>query len=121
MKKIFKPLIAIIVVGGISSFIAYSANKKEKEQETFLLRNVEALTRGENDSDRATCGTKSVYVNNTIKCNVCGSNTGFVGIEYSRTTGDNSTYKVGKKGVDTSCTPYHGTKSNVDTVKEKKC
>ena len=122
-KKIFAPLLGAVVLGlsayaGYHTYDAYAG----KNVGDLLLANAEALAVNEDVEEEPTCGTDQKYIYNTVTCPDCGAHTGFVGTQYSyREEGFMSTYRTGYEGTRTSCTPYHGTQTPVNTVEEKKC
>ena len=120
-KHYFTPLLGTAVLGlsiymGYRTYNAYTAIGKNK----LFLENIEALATEE--EDKPTCGTRTEYINNTITCPICGAKTGFVGTEYSRQEkGGMSVYREGLVGTETTCTPYHGMQTKINTVQIKNC
>lgn len=122
-KKVIAPLLGAVVLG-LSAYAGYRTYDAYQgvDESDLLLANIEALATGGESGDKPTCGTHTEYITPIIKCPECGSRVGFEGEEYSyESEGSMSMYKEGRKGKDTACTPYHGTQTSVDTVKEKNC
>lgn len=122
-KKVIAPLLGAVVLG-LSAYAGYRTYDAYQgvDESDLLLANIEALATGGESGGRPTCGTKSVYIDNTIKCPDCGAATGFRGTEYSYQSGGSFyKYKEGREGTDTACTPAHGTQTKINTVEEKNC
>ena len=121
-KKVIAPLLGAVVLG-LSAYAGYRTYDAYQgvDESDLLLANIEALATGESGSG-GTCGTHYAYIDATIECAVCGAKVGFRGSEYSyQKEGGFSTYKEGREGIDTSCTPYHGMQTKINTVVTKKC
>ena len=107
-----------LIFAGTSLKFGYSRTQTND----LMLANIEALADNANEGTTTKkCGTKTKYINNLIPCS-CGGKTGFYGLRYSyQKEGNDATYKEGECGTEISCTPYHGTKTVINTVKTHAC
>ena len=123
MKRKIKAVIAVAAVVIATAGIKMAHNEFNRTNESnLLLENIEALSDDSGENEPPRCGTKSVLVDYTFPCPIKGHKIGFVGTEYScQSNGSEFSCKVGSAGKDYSCTPYHGTTVNINTVKTISC
>lgn len=117
MKKLFGTMaVAVALFAGYS---AYEAQNSESLND-IALANVEALAENTEEDEGATCGTKSEMVDDTSLCDGDNPNqSGFIGIVYSKTTGNDKQYSEGMNGILYNCTRSDGTQIN--SVRTHKC
>lgn len=117
MKKLFG---TIAVAAAL--FAGYSAYETQNSVNLndVALANVEALAENSGENDGVTCGTKSEMVDDTSLCQGDNPNqSGFIGIVYSKTTGNDKQYSEGMNGILYNCTRSDGTPIN--SVRTHKC
>ena len=116
-KKIFSVtfVVALAAIAGYNTYV----NQTEVEMSDMALANVEALAGPEGESVQ-TCGTHYETINDKKKCEMDNLySQGFVGIEYSQTTGTDKKYWKGFRGLFYICTSTSGIPQ--DNVKEYDC
>lgn len=125
MKKKKYLMLSSVAAVAIAAFVGkHNLISNESKCNDLFIENVEALTQGDVDgnNDKKRCATKMTNYYLDIPCNVCGSLTGLSGVKYScQSKGNDEKCKVGFKGYEVACTPWHGAKKNINTSEDKDC
>lgn len=116
-KKILSAtfMVAMMAVAGYNVYM----NQTKNGMSELALANVEALA-GDENTTQETCGTHTEVVNNKKKCEMDNSySQGFIGVVYSRTTGNELTYREGRIGSVYNCMDPSGIP--IEEYKDYKC
>ena len=117
MKKLFGTM--AVVAAFFAGYSAYNGQNSVNLNDVALA-NVEALAGNSGDDNVATCGTKSEMVDDRILCDGDNPNKyGFMGVKYSKTTGNDTQYSEGMDGFLYNCTRSDGT--HIKSVRTFNC
>jgi hypothetical protein len=103
MKKKILGLTVLAIIVAVAAINSTLSNGKINALSDLQLANVEALAQENGGGGTNTCGTQSEFVNTTIYCPDGYNKDGFVGIVYSRTSGNFSSYDSGSRGTTYRC------------------
>ncbi|MBR3896202.1 MAG: NVEALA domain-containing protein [Bacteroidaceae bacterium] len=100
MKKKFLTATFVVAIMAVAGFNVYM-NQAKSEMSELALANIEALAKNE-EGEVKTCGTKEKPFS-PYTCGMCGCESGMDGIFYSKTTGNDTSYKYGFEGKQLYC------------------
>lgn len=98
-KKMLSAMFAVAIMA-VAGYNVYMNQTKNNLSE-LALANIEALAKNEGGEVK-TCGTKEKPYS-PYTCGMCGCESGMDGIFYSKTTGNDTSYKYGFEGYQLYC------------------
>lgn len=118
MKKKFLTATFVVAIMAVAGFNVYM-NQAKSEMSELALANIEALAKNE-EGEVKTCGTKEKPYSLST-CGICGCEYGMNGIFYSRTTGNDTSYKYGFEGSQVCCCCNNGPSIEYSKAETRKC